>query len=69
MAMPRYSLRPGAVALTRGQWAAVALALAVALVGGLTLALTVGVAAAGILVGLAGLTMALVLAFGRRPPG
>ncbi|REF94932.1 hypothetical protein DFJ67_0877 [Asanoa ferruginea] len=63
---PRYSLRPGAVALTRAQWVAVGLALAVALVGGVTLALVAGLAAAGILVGVAGLVVAMVAAFGRR---
>ncbi len=64
---PRYSIRRGSVALTRAQWVAAAVALAIALIGGLVLGLAVSVTAAAIVIGLAGLTLAMVLAFGRWP--
>jgi hypothetical protein len=66
---PRYPIRRGSVALTRAQWVTAAVALAIALVGGLVLGLAVSVAAAAIVIGLAGLTLAMVLAFGHWPRG
>ncbi|SNS94808.1 hypothetical protein SAMN05421812_102471 [Asanoa hainanensis] len=63
----RWSIRPGSVALTRAQWVTAAICVAVAVVGGLALGLAVSAAAAGILVGIAGLALAMVVAFGRRP--
>ncbi|SCF22316.1 hypothetical protein [Micromonospora mirobrigensis] len=61
----RYSLRPGSVALTRAQWVAAAVALVVAVVGGLVAFVAVGPGAAGIVTGLAGVTMALIIGFGH----
>lgn len=64
---PRYSLRRRSVALTRRQWTAVAVALAVA-VAGLVVTVAVRTSAGIIVTGVATLTAILVVGFGRRGP-
>jgi hypothetical protein len=64
---PRYSMRRNSVAMTRAQWVAFGIAVAVAVLGGTIVALTVGLAAGGLVIGVAGLAAAMVLAFGRLP--
>lgn len=64
---PGYSLRRKSVALTRTQWMAFCVALAVAVVGGPIVALTVGLSAASLVIAPAALAMAMVIAFGRMP--
>jgi hypothetical protein len=65
---PRYSLRRKSVALTRTQWTIVAVAFAVALIGGPIVMATVGFAAGSLVMSAATLTAVMVLAVGGRFP-
>jgi hypothetical protein len=62
----RYSVRPGAVALTRAQWITFGVVVTVAVVGGTLLAVTGDVAMGGVVLASGSLTGISILAFGRR---
>ncbi|MBY8875901.1 hypothetical protein K7640_29140 [Micromonospora sp. PLK6-60] len=63
----RYSVRPGAVELTRTQWTVVGVALAVALVGGVAAWVLGGPAVAAMVLGPCAVAIGLTVALGRQP--
>jgi hypothetical protein len=64
---PRYSIRPGAVGLTRRQWIAGGALFVGGVITGIVLIATVSVAAGSIALSLTSLGCILINAFGRRP--